>query len=305
MTAERDALRDTFRSFFTRESGPERVRAAEAADPPGFDPALWARVATLGVPDLAVEGATLAELAVVADEYGRALAPIPLVEALVAARLLDRCDHRPPRPTTGSEPTPLVTIAVRPVRDGVAALVPAGAVADLVLTLDGPDLVLAARREPAPTPMNLAAAPVGDWRLAAPNVVATSAAARDAYEQAIDDWRLLTAAALVGLARRALELGVEYATTRHQFGVPIGSFQAIQHRLADVATAVDGAGLLVERAADDPRTSRDRPRLPRRGRRGPSVGRHQPARPRRLRLHARVRHPAVLPAGQRLAARPR
>ena len=60
---------------------------------------------------------------------------------------------------------------------------------------------------------------------------------------------MLTAGALVGLAGAALELGVEYAKQRQQFGVPIGSFQALAHRLADVATAVEGAQLLAREAA--------------------------------------------------------
>jgi alkylation response protein AidB-like acyl-CoA dehydrogenase len=59
----------------------------------------------------------------------------------------------------------------------------------------------------------------------------------------------LTAAALAGLARGALDLGVDYAKARRQFGVAIGAFQAVQHRLADVATAVEGARWLAYEAA--------------------------------------------------------
>ena len=60
---------------------------------------------------------------------------------------------------------------------------------------------------------------------------------------------MLTAAALVGLGSGALELGRSYVIERHQFDVPIGSFQSVQHGLADVAVALDGAQLLARKAA--------------------------------------------------------
>ena len=250
MSEHEAELRDTFRAFFAKEAPPERVRAAEAAQPPGFDPGLWAQARALGVPEM--DGASLADLAVVAAEYGRALAPIPFVEAIVAARLLARLPDRP----LASVAVP--TIVVQRAIDGLVPLVPAGAVADAVVALDGDDLVLARGGRLGDTPVNVAAAPVAAWALHDRTVLAHGVEAEDRFAAALDEWRVLTAAALVGLARRALELGVDYAGARHQFGVPIGSFQAVQHRLADVTAAVDGADLLVRDAAAD-----DRPRPPR------------------------------------------
>src|SRR5262249_29415840 len=62
-------------------------------------------------------------------------------------------------------------------------------------------------------------------------------------------WQLLTAALLVGIAARALEIGAAYARDREVFDRPVATFQTVAHRLADLATAVDGARLLVHEAA--------------------------------------------------------
>jgi len=67
--------------------------------------------------------------------------------------------------------------------------------------------------------------------------------------QTFDRSRITLGAAATGLARAALEYSVEYAKTREQFGKPIGEHQAVAFRLADMATRVDAARLLVWRAA--------------------------------------------------------
>ena len=69
-----------------------------------------------------------------------------------------------------------------------------------------------------------------------------------AFAAAGREWRGLVAAQATGAARRALQIGVAYTTERHAFGVPIASFQSIAHRLADAASMVDGAELLVQKA---------------------------------------------------------
>jgi alkylation response protein AidB-like acyl-CoA dehydrogenase len=80
-------------------------------------------------------------------------------------------------------------------------------------------------------------------------VLARGAEATAAFAAAVDEWRVLLAAMLVGASDRALELGLDYVKTRHQFGVPIGTFQAIQHGLAEVTAPLAGAHLLVAKAA--------------------------------------------------------
>jgi alkylation response protein AidB-like acyl-CoA dehydrogenase len=65
----------------------------------------------------------------------------------------------------------------------------------------------------------------------------------------IATWKMLSAAALVGLAERALTIGLAYVTERTQFGVPIGSFQAVQHGLADLPALVDGGRMLAHKTA--------------------------------------------------------
>ena len=73
-----------------------------------------------------------------------------------------------------------------------------------------------------------------------------------AYESA----RIQTAARAVGVAQGALDLALKYAKERHQFGQPIGNFQAIRHKLADMATEVQAARQLTYYAAAMKDTSR-------------------------------------------------
>jgi len=127
--------------------------------------------------------------------------------------------------------------------------VPGAAVADDALVLDG-DRLLVVALDGARTPFeNVGSMPLADVDVTAGEVVAAGPDAVAAHDAAVDDWLRLTAAALVGIAARALELGVEYVKERKAWGVPIGSFQAISHRLADAAAAVDGARLLAYEAA--------------------------------------------------------
>jgi alkylation response protein AidB-like acyl-CoA dehydrogenase len=94
VSAEQRQLVDSFAGLYARESTPDRVRAAE---PSGFDFALWKALRQAGAVEMAVDesaggwGASALDLALIAEQYGRALASAPVIEAQVAARLLGGC----------------------------------------------------------------------------------------------------------------------------------------------------------------------------------------------------------------------
>jgi alkylation response protein AidB-like acyl-CoA dehydrogenase len=255
LTSEQEQLVDAFASLYGKHATPERVRDAE---PGGFDKALWEQVQELGVVSMAVDeahggwGASPLELTLVAEQQGRFVAPVPIIETQVAARLLARLDGEVAATSLAAvlAGDRMVTLALHPERNGKAGLVPAAAVADDAIVRSGDRLLLVPLESARTLVENLGSMPVADVAVGGDvQQLASGAAALDALDQAIDDFLRLTAAALVGIGARALEIGVEYVTERKAWGVPIGSFQSVAHRLADSATAVDGARLLAYEAA--------------------------------------------------------
>src|ERR1700722_11848662 len=256
------SLRAAFAEFFDKEATVERVRAAE---PLGFDQDLWAKLAgtgavAMGLPeDAGGGGASNLDLALVAEQYGRRLAPVPFIEAAVAGAVLAQAGlaQAGAADLIGgvADGRTVATIALSPARDGRLRLVPAGAVAEIVIALDG-DRLIALRREPGPRPHvpatpNFGTSPLADGPLEDGERIELAGGPRavQLYQDGVSLWQLLMAAALGGLRASALELGVSYVKARKAFGVIIGSFQAIQHRLADLAVAGDGAQLLMYEAA--------------------------------------------------------
>lgn len=253
-TDEQQQLVDAFAALYRRNSTSERVRAAE---PLGFDKALWDQLLELGVVAMAVDeahggwGASLLDLALVAEQQGRAVAPAPVIEAQIAARLLTRLDGDGAATLLEAALAGerLVTLALHPARDGRAMLVPAAAIADDALVVVDDTLVAVPLEGSRTIVENLGSMPLADVDVASATEIGGGATSLASFEAALDDWLALTASALVGIGARALEIGVEYVKERKAWGVPIGSFQAISHRLADSATALDGARLLALEAA--------------------------------------------------------
>ncbi|GAA2313029.1 acyl-CoA dehydrogenase family protein [Streptomyces violaceusniger] len=278
----RGVLRDT-----APVHGPRAVWSAESVDADAFRQAAdlgW--LGLLVTERWGGAGAGMQEVVVVAEELGAHLAVVPFLssavltctalaiggDAAMGARWLPGLASGQLRgavaltgPAGRTDPE-LLDVRAREeggqtVLDGKAGFVLDGADADLVL--------VAARRTGRPG-ADLYAVPRGTPGVeAAPqlcvdrtrrlctlvlNDVRLDASARlpytsEAWPVLADRAAVALAADAVGAARRALDMAVEYAKQREQFGRPIGSFQAIKHKLADMYLLVRGASLAVEAAA--------------------------------------------------------
>ena len=255
LSEEQQLLQETFAQLFAALSSPECVRAAE---PSGFDPALWKQLAETGALGVRVPEAaggsdgSLLDAAVIAAQAGRRLASVPLLEGILAGRLLAAS----PGPEAASwlarllDGDAVVSLALHPLGEAPKQWVAAAGVADALIALDADQLVLLPRagKPPVAPPGAPGAAPLGCFQPRPPVPLGAGAVAREAFGAAVEEWKLLMAAALAGLAREALEMAGRYASERVQFDRPIGSFQGLAHPLAESAADVEGARLLVWRA---------------------------------------------------------
>ncbi|MEV7237643.1 acyl-CoA dehydrogenase family protein [Streptomyces sp. NPDC051020] len=235
-------------AMLTAAGTPAVVRAWGAGDH-GPGRALWARLAEAGVFALAVPeayegvGPLPVELAVAFVELGRHVMPGPVVETVAAAVLLSRVGGPAakewlPRLASGAA-------ATLSLGDGVFAL-DADAV-DAVFAVSGDELRLAGGHGPLrvssdPARRLFHVEPGGQLLASGPRVVEAAAAAAD--------WAAFaTAAQALGAGEALLRATVEYVKQRTQFGVAIGSFQAVKHRLADTLTGLEFARPLLFGAA--------------------------------------------------------
>jgi len=247
--AEQQAMRESFAQLLDRESSMVRVRAAQAA---GFDRALWRGLAELGAFSIRVPEASgglglgTLDAAVLMEEVGRTLASGPIAETLVVARLLATLDAREmlERVTSG---TAVVGLALHDVADAPVQSIAGGSIADAVIARDGESIVLVNRA------LDLASTPIAELPLGGGDrsVLSTGRDAVSRFLQAVEEWKLLIAAALVGLSREAIRMASAYAAERSAFGQPIGSYQGIAHPLAELITAVDAGKYLLWKTIRD------------------------------------------------------
>jgi alkylation response protein AidB-like acyl-CoA dehydrogenase len=246
MSEERELLRDTVAALVDKHASPAAVREAMAADR-GYDEALWKLLceqvgaAALVVPEeLGGAGGELADAAVVVEELGKALVPTPLLGTTLAELALLAADEPDTDALGGlAEGTSIGTVVFDP------EYVLNGDVADVMLALDGGRVV---RLGEVSAEAHVTMDPTR--RLA--RVQGTPDAEIGADPGLADVAALLLAAEQIGGAARCLELTVAYTKDRVQFGRPIGSFQALKHRMADLYVRVQAARAVVYEAIAEP-----------------------------------------------------
>jgi alkylation response protein AidB-like acyl-CoA dehydrogenase len=246
MTEERRMLRDTVAALVAKHAEPAAVRAAMESDR-GYDESLWQLLceqvgaAALLIPEeFGGAGGELADAATVLQELGRALVPSPLLGTTLAELAL--------------------LAAPEPDAETLERLAEGGSIGALVLDPDYvvngdiADVVVAADGGQVSRWTRFSAQPVATMdptrRLA--RLRAEEAEAIGTDPGIADTAAILLAAEQIGAAERCLELTVEYTKSRVQFGRPIGSFQALKHRMADLYVAVAAARAVVSDACDDP-----------------------------------------------------
>lgn len=283
LTPEQQLLRQSARQFLARECPPEAVRAAEEG-PLGYSPDLWQKMARLGwlgmllPPQWGGSGMPLEEAGLVLEEMGYAALPGPFFStAVLGGLLLLEAGDSPQR--EGFLPAiargELFLSPVLPVEEEEGLEVEGGAGG---LYLSGqarfvPDAHLAhhflavARRQGQPL---LALVPAQRPGIALTPLLTTAGdrqflvtfrqvplteedllvagEAQVPLSRALEKATALHCAQIVGLAQKALDLAVDYARKRFQFGRPIGSFQAVQHHLADMLRDLELCRLLTYHA---------------------------------------------------------
>ncbi|MEV7810713.1 acyl-CoA dehydrogenase family protein [Streptomyces flaveolus] len=243
LDADQRALADTLDAMLSAADTPAAVRYWSRGDHTRGR-ALWSRIAEVGVFGLAVPeeygglGPRPVELSVAFVELGRHAVPGPLAETVAAAVLLGE----PPlagRFLPGlAAGTDVATVAAPTgyALDGDAASLRLAPAADgLYLSTAAPGPV---RRSLDPARRLTRLSPAGE--LLTPGAP---------YDRALVWARLATAAQALGVGLALLDRTVAYVQQRTQFGVPVGSFQAVKHRLADAKTALEFARPLLFGAA--------------------------------------------------------
>ena len=234
LSQDQQEIKAVARELLTARSPWAKVR--EAAEAKAYDDALWRELAELGWPGIAVgeahggQGLGAVALAVILEELGYACAASPLLSAATAAAVIDACG------TDEQQGRYLPALAAGEATAGVGTreLCADGAGASVLVLLDGDDAELVdgadadvEALDPIDSTRRFAAVRGGDGQPLAAG--------------AADRVRAALAAEVVGVCQRALDMTLAYVKERRQFGVPVGAFQAVSHRCAQMLLGTESA----------------------------------------------------------------
>lgn len=256
-TEDQLLFQESVREFLVNEITPERLRASWETDT-GRSDEMWAQLTQLGLTGLTVPeefgGLGMSELdfVLLAQECGYVALNEPLVHSvLVATPLLSSIDDIELKQTW----LPKIASGEAKVVVGVEenGLVEDAHIADLLLLQHGDEIhavekgqvILRANESIDPCRQLFAV----EWTANSDTCVASGENARALITATINRGALACAAQALGLTQRMLDMTVQYTSDRHQFGKPIGSFQAVKHNMANVAVRWEYAKAVVYRAA--------------------------------------------------------
>jgi alkylation response protein AidB-like acyl-CoA dehydrogenase len=244
LTDDQRSIQRTARDFLAAGYPSEEIRRLAYDTPRGFTDEGWARICELGWPALLIAeehgglGLGVVELAVVQEELGAALAPSPFLSTVVAAALIADAGSDAQRerwlPALAAGEARGTVATLR--EDGGWTAVPDADGADVVVVRDGEGWALA--HETSAETVEALDATRRLWRVRAmgelDSLPGDGARASDIAAVAL-------AAESVGVAQRAMDMAVQYAKERQQFGRPIGAYQAVSHECAQMLLEVEGA----------------------------------------------------------------
>lgn len=241
LSDDQQEIQRTAHDLLASRASWERVRAA--AEGERHDAGLWRELCELGWPGIAVaeehdgQGLGMVELASLLEELGAACAPVPFLGSALAALAIGQAGSSAQRATW------LPRLASGAARGALGTVV--GEAAELVPDAPGADVVVLV--DAAATTATLHAAPqveatdaIDPTRRYGRVAAAGGEPLPGDVSGAVDRALVAVSAEIVGLCRRALEMSVEYVKDRRQFGVPVGSFQAVQHKAAQMLLDTEG-----------------------------------------------------------------
>ncbi|HEV7752118.1 MAG TPA: acyl-CoA dehydrogenase family protein [Baekduia sp.] len=237
-TEDQQEIKKTARDLLSSRSSLAKVR--EAAEGKAYDPALWSELVELGWPGIAIaeehggQGLGAVELAILSEELGYALAASPFLATVTAAEAIGIAGT----PEQQAQWLPLLASGEATGTIGPAGGLVPDADAAAVIVLIGDDGVarVLARADADVTPVDS----IDPTRRAA-RVSGEGEPLGDDGAAAIDRATVVVAAELVGVSQRALEMTLAYVKDRKQFDTPVGAYQAVSHKCAQMLKDTEGA----------------------------------------------------------------